>query len=248
MKALVGALALLFLVPPAAAAAAGEEQPVAVAAARTAVVEAGQNRGAGFAVDEDRLLTAAHVVAGHDTVTVVTGGQNRTAKVVRVDKVTDLAEVQVAGGGLQPLALAAEAPSVGTEVFAIGVPTGDLTVTRGIVSARPRVGGIDHLQTDAAINPGNSGGPLVTDNGEVVGLVVSKVATAEGIGLALPAEVLHRFLDGEPQLGTGPDGRPAPVRHPSGIRPLVWLSLALPVLGIGLLVRTRPRSVRIRFH
>ena len=71
MKALVGALALLFLVPPAVAAAAGEEQPVAVAAARTAVVEAGRSRGAGFAVDEDRLLTAAHVVTGHDTVTVV---------------------------------------------------------------------------------------------------------------------------------------------------------------------------------
>lgn len=50
----------------------------------------------------------------------------------------------------------------------------------------------DLIQTDATINPGNSGGPLITPNGEVIGINTVKISTAEGIGFAIPINVVKQ--------------------------------------------------------
>src|SRR5205807_5520064 len=89
---------------------------------------------------------------------------------------------------------------VGQWVIAIGNPFGlDRTVTVGIVSAtaRTRVGVTTYenfIQTDASINPGNSGGPLLNLDGKVVGINTAIVASAQGIGFAIPANMARDVM------------------------------------------------------
>lgn len=177
-------------------------------------------------------------------VSVSWGGEERNSRVVRTSAMADLALVEWEGPKMVPLELASAQPVVGTEVFAIGVPQGELTVTRGIISGHRDSTGVDHIQTDAAINPGNSGGPLVDVEGRVLGLVVSKATGAEGIALAVDAGGLRKFLEGgyaATTAGQGGGGGTRSARPP-------WWALALPVAGIGWLFASRPRPVRIRLH
>lgn len=96
---------------------------------------------------------------------------------------------------------------VGQTVYAIGNPIGFefmRTVTSGIISAKERTIKIeeensvsymsDLIQTDATINPGNSGGPLLNPNGEVIGITTVKISTAEGIGFAVPINVIKNVV------------------------------------------------------
>ena len=104
---------------------------------------------------------------------------------------------------------------VGETVYAIGNPIGfefRRTVTSGIISAKNRSIKIeeennqtymsDLIQTDATINPGNSGGPLITPNGEVIGINTVKISTAEGIGFAIPINVVKTIIESYKQTGT----------------------------------------------
>jgi S1-C subfamily serine protease len=89
---------------------------------------------------------------------------------------------------------------VGEWAIAIGNPFGlDQTVTVGVVSATGRSDvGIatyeNFIQTDASINPGNSGGPLVNLKGEVIGINTAIVAAGQGIGFAIPANMVKRVI------------------------------------------------------
>jgi S1-C subfamily serine protease len=90
---------------------------------------------------------------------------------------------------------------VGEWAVAIGNPFGlDQTVTVGVISAtgRSEVGIATYenfIQTDASINPGNSGGPLLNLKGEVVGINTAIVAAGQGIGFAIPINMVRRVVD-----------------------------------------------------
>ncbi len=160
-----------------------------------------EGQGSGFIVDADGLiLTNAHVVADADTVKVsLRDGRQFTGKVRGVDKVTDLALLQIDTKGEKlPVARLgnSEQVEVGDWAIAVGNPFGlDNTVTLGIVSSLGRSSSavgipdkrLDFIQTDAAINPGNSGGPLVNASGEVIGINTAiRAGGAQGIGFAIP--------------------------------------------------------------
>ncbi len=96
---------------------------------------------------------------------------------------------------------------VGESVYAVGNPIGfefRRTVTSGIISAKNRTIKLDEnnqlsymtdlIQTDATINPGNSGGPLIYANGEVIGINTVKISSAEGIGFAVPINVVKNVI------------------------------------------------------
>ena len=96
----------------------------------------------------------------------------------------------------------------GETVYAIGNPIGyefRRTITSGIISATNRTIKIDEnnsvsymtdlIQTDASINPGNSGGPLINLAGEVIGVNTVKITTAEGIGFAVPINVVKPVIE-----------------------------------------------------
>jgi serine protease Do len=158
--------------------------------------------GSGVIIDPSGIaLTNAHVVDGAGSIEVVTvDGARHKAKLLGADTKTDLAVLQLEGGGktfpFVPLGDSDET-RVGDWVIAVGSPFGlQATVTSGIISAKARQIGAgpydDFIQTDAAINPGNSGGPLVNMRGEVVGINTAIVRGGSGIGFAIPSNMAKR--------------------------------------------------------
>ena len=158
--------------------------------------------GSGVIIDPSGIaLTNAHVVEGGQRVDVtMSDGTKLTAKVLGVDKKTDLAVLQIDAPGKTfpyvPLGDSDES-QVGDWVMAVGSPFGlQATVTSGIISAKARQIGAgpydDFIQTDAAINPGNSGGPLVNMRGEVIGINTAIVRGGAGIGFAIPSTMAKR--------------------------------------------------------
>lgn len=165
--------------------------------------------GTGFFLRDDTLVvTNAHVVEGLARLQVRLGdGPAADAAVLSVVPAADLAFLAVPPAGVAPLRLASVGSvCVGDTVFAIGNPLGLLhTFTKGMVSALGRdVRGQRVLQTDTPINPGNSGGPLLSDRAEVVGVVVSKKMLADGLGFAVPADVVAHYLRGLPGVTPPP--------------------------------------------
>ena len=171
-------------------------------------ITAGQARGTGFFIRSDQVLTNAHVVQGHASVTLQVGSTTYTARVTTVSTGSDLALLQVYNANpnqpVLPMGSVSRA-RVGQEVIAVGSALGVLsnTVTRGIVSALRQVGNITLLQTDAAINPGNSGGPLVDRSGLVIGINSLAVAAQAGQGLAFAVAIDHAadLLNGQVNNG-----------------------------------------------
>ncbi len=159
--------------------------------------------GSGVIVDPSGIaLTNAHVVEKATDIEVVTlDGSKHKAKVVGLDKKTDLAVLRLddGKGSFRAARLGdSEKIQVGDWVIAVGSPFGlQATVTAGIISAKARQIGQgpfdDFLQTDAAINPGNSGGPLVNMQGEVVGINTAIVAGGSGIGFAIPSNMARKI-------------------------------------------------------
>ncbi len=166
--------------------------------------------GSGFIVDpKGYIVTNNHVVDKADRIYVKLSsdpdgnGPGHPAKIVGVDKATDLAVIKIdIDRPLPTVKLGnSESAQVGDWVMAIVSPFGQTgTVTAGIISAKNRTiepgirGQFQHfIQTDAAINPGNSGGPLVNMAGEVVGVntaIFTQTAGYQGIGFAMPANTV----------------------------------------------------------
>ena len=159
--------------------------------------------GSGVIIDSGGVaLTNAHVVERATEIEIITlDGSKHKAKVVGLDKKTDLAVLRLDDGkGKFPSIRLGDSDKmqVGDWVIAVGSPFGlQATVTAGIISAKARQIGQgpfdDFLQTDAAINPGNSGGPLVNMQGEVVGINTAIVAGGSGIGFAIPSNMARKI-------------------------------------------------------
>lgn len=163
--------------------------------------ESEKSLGSGIIVDKrGYILTNDHVIDGATKIQVSLSGDSTkyTARVVGVDKQTDLAVIKINLGHPLPTVQMgnSDGVNVGDWVLAFGSPFSlNGTVTAGIVSAKDRQGigqsqFQNFIQTDAAINPGNSGGPLVNLAGQVVGIntaIYTGSRGFEGVGFALPS-------------------------------------------------------------
>ena len=163
----------------------------------TVVVKNGAGTGSGFFISPDGfILTANHVVAHANTVTVKThAGKEMTAAVVRQNKSQDVAILKIDQPSPDCFSLAKDTP-LGTEMFGIGAPAGEelaFSVSKGIVSGKREFEGRQYIQTDTSLNPGNSGGPLVNYNGEVIAVVSWKLSIPGFEGIAFGVPIQHAF-------------------------------------------------------
>ncbi|WP_036053058.1 HhoA/HhoB/HtrA family serine endopeptidase [Leptolyngbya sp. Heron Island J] len=161
--------------------------------------------GSGFIISNDgKIITNAHVVDGADTVTVtLKDGRILDGQVLGSDPVTDIAVIKVDEQNLPTVELGnSEQLQPGEWSIAIGNPLGlDNTVTVGIISAVGRSSNqvgvpdkrVEFIQTDTAINPGNSGGPLLNQQGEVIGVNTAIINGAQGLGFAIPINMVERI-------------------------------------------------------
>lgn len=151
------------------------------------------------------IVTNDHVVEGANNITVYFANKTSAkAKLIWNDSAMDLAIIKTEVDMPYLEVGLSEDVNVGAEVVAIGTPLTlqfKHTTTKGIVSALDRTIEIDNsdgttsylqnlIQHDSSINPGNSGGPLINTAGQVIGINTLKVTDAEGLGFAIPIEVV----------------------------------------------------------
>jgi len=174
-------------------------------------------QGSGIVVSADGyILTNYHVLESNSDIQVYLP-DNRTlpAKVVGVDRTTDLALLKVDANGLLPIAWGdSDEVDIGSPVWAIGSPFGLAgSVSFGILSgkhridlnANPQYRGSreritsrysDLMQSDVAVNPGNSGGPLVNGRGELIGINTAIVGESyRGVSFSIPSRIAREVLD-----------------------------------------------------
>lgn len=179
------------------------------------LIETSTGLGSGFFIHEDGyLITNEHVISGETEikVTVFEEGDSdgnelqrslyEDVEIISVSQEWDLALIKIQNSDKSfkalPIGSGGELEQ-GQRVFAVGSPLGfERSVSEGIVSLKNRVlQGRLLIQTTAEINPGNSGGPLLNLYGEVVGVNNLKIVAfgAEGLGFAIPAEMVKLFID-----------------------------------------------------
>ncbi len=177
--------------------------------------------GSGVIVDPaGYIVTNAHVVEGANKVEVhlsprpepgvsfrsilKASGGLAGAQIVGIDSETDLAVLKIERTGLPALRFGdSDELHKGQLVLAFGSPRGlENSVTLGVVSSVARQiepdGPVVYIQTDAPINPGNSGGPLISHNGEIIGIntfILSQSGGNEGIGFAVPSNIVKHVYD-----------------------------------------------------
>ncbi len=210
--------------------------------------------GSGFIVAPDGLIvTNSHVVYGAQVLSVtLDDGTVRPGRVVGQDPIFDIAVIQIPTENGERLPLIefgdSDAARVGDEVVAIGNPLGlEQTLTRGVISAlnrllpeKPLSLSRTMIQTDAPINPGNSGGPLLDRCGKVIGMTTELIAEAQGIGFAIPANLIRAAVP--VLIERGRIARPWPGFHGQLVDKRINRILNLPVVA-GLLVEViEPQS------
>jgi S1-C subfamily serine protease len=175
--------------------------------------------GTGFVIDEERVMTNAHVVAGTEQVLVETTRGHLEAEVVHYDPATDVAVLAVPGLDEKPLPLAEEPAEAGDDTIALGYPLdGPYTATPTRIRERITLRGPDiydsrTVQRDVytvrgQVRSGNSGGPLIDPDGRVVGVVFGAAVEDPDTGFVLTADEVSdeieqaRFLTAA--VDTGP--------------------------------------------
>ena len=166
--------------------------------------------GSGVILSENGyILTNQHVAGNKYSNCYVTleNGMVYDGSVVWADSNIDLSIIKISANNLNYIELAdSDNINLADEVYAIGNPIGiefQRTVTKGIISGINRTIKIeqeenymeDLIQTDATINEGNSGGPLINNKGELIGINTVKISEAEGIGFAVPINIVKPILE-----------------------------------------------------
>ena len=169
------------------------------------------NLGSGVIISgEGYILTNQHVAGEKYSTCYITlkNGVTCNGVVVWASDDLDLAIIKINMKGL-PEAILGDSDDVriGSNAYAIGNPVGyelQRTVTSGIISGTNRTIKIEDedkksyleglIQTDAIINQGNSGGPLINSKGEVIGITTLKIEDVDGIGFAIPINIVKPIL------------------------------------------------------
>lgn len=177
----------------------------------SAVYRNSESVGSGVALSSNGyILTNDHVVNGASSITVYYANKTSgSANLIWTDPAMDIAIIKATID--MPYLSIGDSNSLltGGDVIAIGTPLTlqfKQTITKGIISALDRTIEVDNedgstsylqnlIQHDASLNPGNSGGPLINSMGQVIGINTLKVAEAEGLGFAIPIEVVVPVLN-----------------------------------------------------
>lgn len=168
--------------------------------------------GTGIIISQNGyILSNEHVTGGKYSTCYITleNSKKYDGTVVWSDTDLDLSITKIEENNLKYVELGnSNNIRIGESVYAIGNPIGfefRRTVTSGIISAKNRTIKLeeenklsymtDLIQTDATINPGNSGGPLIYPNGQVIGINTVKISSAEGIGFAIPINIVKPIIE-----------------------------------------------------
>ncbi|MBB4687718.1 MarP family serine protease [Amycolatopsis jiangsuensis] len=165
--------------------------------------------GSGFVVAPQRVMTNAHVVAGTDEVGIESTSGDYRARVVYFDPEVDVAVLAVPGLSAPVLPFASETAKAGDNAVVLGYPLdGPYTSTaariRGRINLRgPDIYDANTVQRDVftvrgSVRSGNSGGPMITPDGDVIGVVFGAAVEDPDTGFTLTAEQVRAEVDAAP--------------------------------------------------
>lgn len=156
--------------------------------------------GTGFLIDgRGYLVTNAHVLKGKGVV-VNNNGQDLTATIAYVDQDKDLALLKIDDAAFKPVAslpysFKKSKFDLGADIYTLGYPRDIIVYNSGYISATSgHDGDTSSLQISLPANPGNSGGPVLNKNGEVVGILSTREAGAEGVVFAIKSNGIYELL------------------------------------------------------
>lgn len=169
------------------------------------------NLGTGIIIsDKGYILTNAHVAGDIYSICYITlkNGVTDNGTVIWSNEELDLAIIKTNIKNLPVIELGdSDEIRLGSKVYAIGNPLGyelQRTITSGIISGINRTIKVEDenkktyfeglIQTDATINEGNSGGALINEYGEVLGITTLKIEESEGIGFAIPINIIKPII------------------------------------------------------
>lgn len=158
--------------------------------------------GSGFLIDaKGYIITNAHVLKGSGAIVVNSKGQEFNATIANIDLEKDLAILKINDEEYQPLksipySIRRSNTELGEQVFTLGYPRNDIVYGEGYLSARTGYNS-DSLtyQVQISANPGNSGGPVFNNNGEVIGILSTRQAQAEGVIFAVKSKNIYQMVD-----------------------------------------------------
>lgn len=169
-------------------------------------------QGTGFLLNKDGyVITNHHVIEGANKISLtgINGDYNTSfeADVIATDAINDLAVLKIKTNlitfATPPYSIiSSKNIKQGQNIYALGYPIErlmgkELKVTDGIINSNSGYqGSISQFQFSAPVQAGNSGGPLLTNNGEIIGIVSSKLnpELAESAGYAIKSDYLLFFL------------------------------------------------------
>ena len=167
--------------------------------------------GSGFAISNNYVLTNNHVVKGHEKVWVGVANRETLGRVVSRSEQYDLALIKLEGDlPVTPLQLASESLKLGQTIMVLGYPLPSIQgytakATSGVVSSEYGLrDDPNQFQISAPVQPGSSGGPVISEDGLVLGVVVSTLSKAkmiknegvlpENVNLCIHQEIIRSFI------------------------------------------------------
>lgn len=158
--------------------------------------------GSGFLIDaKGYVVTNAHVLKGSGAVVMNSKGQQFKATIMEVDQDKDLAILKITDEDYRPMkslpySIRKTKTDLGEPLFTLGYPRNDIVYGEGYLSARTGFNG-DSLsyQLQISANPGNSGAPVFNNNGEVIGILSTRQAQAEGVAFAVKSKNIYRMVE-----------------------------------------------------
>lgn len=179
--------------------------------AKTMKNKAWKSTGSGFVVSTDGyIVTNHHVVDGANEMEVdlIRDGNVVSYKcdVILKDEKSDLAVIKINDANFVnykaiPYTIQTKLEEVGTNVYALGYPFAmstlgnELKYTEGSINARTGMdGNILAYQVSAPVQPGNSGGPLLDYDGNIIGVINSKLFNADNVAFAVKANYILNLL------------------------------------------------------